>query len=209
MFVVIEGVDKSGKTTLVNELKRILPSVFSDVNVTFLKYPNRDGPIGSIIHGFLTGMVEMNDETVQLLFTADRWHTRSELEKALMNGGIVVCDRYIHSGLAYAAARGVNVAWCAEMNNGLPAPDLIVYISVDEQTQKSRGIGEETFETSIIQKRVREQYTSLIDNENAFGHSTVLYVDGSASKECVVNCALLAISDAYGKDMPIVPFRGY
>ena len=210
MLVVIEGVDKSGKTTLVTALKDALPEVFNGKKVTFLRFPNRDGPIGSVIHNVLSGKIEMSAQTTQLLFAADRWHTLGVLTEGLANGGIVVCDRYIHSGIAYAGANGVDVTWCAGLNEGLPAPDLIIYLKLSEETRAIRGSSElEIYETTAIQRKVKDMYTSLIDHEIGFGQSAISVIDANDSKEIVVQHAIKSIVSAYTPDVPIRPFVGW
>lgn len=210
MFVVIEGADKSGKTTLIRALKETpLPDELSHVPVTFMRYPNRDGPIGSIIHSYLTREVDLNEETAQLLFAADRMHTKDKLIKAITSG-VVICDRYIYSGLAYASAKGVDIRWCSGLAVGLPTPDLIVYLSITEETQIIRGLGgEEKYETRAIQKRVREQYTSIMDYENAFGSSRVLQFDANQPTEIISKRVMSEIVRYTPNSTITPPFEGY
>lgn len=50
---------------------------------------------------------ELNDETVHLLFSANRWEKLKEIKELLASGKTLVIDRYAFSGVAYSAAKGM------------------------------------------------------------------------------------------------------
>jgi dTMP kinase len=50
----------------------------------------------------------MNNQTIHLLFSANRWE-ESELIVDTLNQGInIICDRYAYSGVAYSNAKGLD-----------------------------------------------------------------------------------------------------
>lgn len=39
-----------------------------------------------------------------------------------------MCDRYAYSGVAFSAAKGLDVDWCKKTDSGLPKPDLVIFL---------------------------------------------------------------------------------
>ena len=72
----------------------------------------------------------MNDQTIHLLFSANRWEASSSLESKLAAGTNLVCDRYAFSGVAFSSAKGLDLDWCMSCDRGLPAPDAVIYLGI-------------------------------------------------------------------------------
>ena len=51
----------------------------------------------------------------------------------LNQGKNVILDRYVYSGVAYSAAKGLDFNWCLTCDIGLPKPDLIFYIEINNE----------------------------------------------------------------------------
>lgn len=51
-----------------------------------------------------------------------------------------VCDRYCYSGVAFSAAKGMDMDWCKSCDKGLIAPDCIIYLDmpVEEAAQVNK-----------------------------------------------------------------------
>ena len=51
-----------------------------------------------------------------------------------------VCDRYCYSGVAFSAAKGMDMDWCKACDRGLIAPDCVIYLDmpVEEAAQVSK-----------------------------------------------------------------------
>ena len=51
-----------------------------------------------------------------------------------------VCDRYCYSGVAFSAAKGMDIEWCKACDKGLIAPDCVIYLDmpVEEAAQVSQ-----------------------------------------------------------------------
>jgi dTMP kinase len=83
---------------------------------------------------------------------------RSALLKALASGTTVVVDRYAYSGVAYSAAKdipGMDLEWCKAPDKGLPAPDKVFYLQLDQAEAAARGgYGEERYEKQAFQEKV-------------------------------------------------------
>lgn len=72
----------------------------------YINFPDRSTDCGSLIDKFLTNKQEFNDETIHLLFSLNRWETKTKIENYLKDGFTLIVDRYSYSGVAYSAAKG-------------------------------------------------------------------------------------------------------
>jgi len=154
-FVAIEGIDGSGKSTVISHLAGILPRVY----VT--REPS-GGPIGRLIKEWALRGGSSDPHIDALLFAADRIeHYRREVKPKLMEGFLVVTERYVESSIAYQGAAGVPIDFILYINSLVPKPDLTVILDVDPQIaveRISRRGGGDKFEDAAFLRRVREIY---------------------------------------------------
>lgn len=82
---------------------------------------------------------------------------------ALSSGQNVVMDRYAFSGVAFSAAKpGLDVAWCAAPDAGLPMPDVLLFMDLPPEKAAARGgFGEERYEKPAFQAAVRAAFEEL------------------------------------------------
>ena len=66
-----------------------------------------------------------------------RWESTGDIEAKLRGGTSLICDRYAYSGVAFSAAKGLDLDWCRSCDVGLPAPDMVLYFDmpVDSASQ--------------------------------------------------------------------------
>ncbi|TKA24633.1 hypothetical protein B0A50_06393 [Salinomyces thailandicus] len=162
-FIVLEGLDRSGKSTQTALLTTRLRA--QNHTVTHLRFPDRTTPTGTLISAYLTGANQLSDHAIHLLFAANRWEKAAEIEELIARGEWVVADRYYYSGVVYSAAKGVEglgVEWCRQVEVGLPRPDVVVVLDAGEDVVEGRGgFGEERYEEKGLQGRVREGFRML------------------------------------------------
>lgn len=96
-FIVIEGIDGSGKTTQAHIVAEKLP------NAVYTKEPTA-GPIGQFIRQGIAGGGNLPPAALQHLLSADRAVHEEEVKKLLQEGKTVVSDRYLWSSVAYGMA---------------------------------------------------------------------------------------------------------
>ncbi len=76
-----------------------------------------------------------------------------------------MCDRYYYSGIVYSAAKGnasLSLPWARAPEVGLPRPDLVLFLDLDEAQARARGgWGGEVYEKAEMQRRVRELFWGL------------------------------------------------
>jgi dTMP kinase len=167
MLIVIEGIDRAGKTTL---LKRLVEHFQTkNVNVISFRFPDRLTPIGTIITQYLelppqTNLKteDLDDRTIHLLFSANRWEQATFINEELMKGTHVIIDRYAYSGVCYSAAKGIDREWCKFTEIGLPEPDLVLYLDIQPEISCARNdFGNERHDSLEFQKQVYEQFQTF------------------------------------------------
>lgn len=172
-LIVIEGIDRSGKTSLIAYLKAKIAC-----SVATISFPNRKSFTGELIDKYLTNRVTLNAQTIHLLFSANRWEMMDHFQAPGCE--IVLCDRYYFSGIAYTAAKGVPIEWCSKPDQGLTEPDLVMFIDVRAEEVASRpGFGNEKYEKVEYQRKVYKLLKGLVE-EHANGR--VVCGDGSVEE---------------------------
>ena len=176
-FILLEGLDRSGKTTQTKLLAQHLNSQPNPATTTasppaclLLRFPDRSTAIGHMLDSYLRQSTDLDDHAVHLLFAANRWEAATTLTSHLTAGTHLVVDRYSYSGAAFTAAKGYDLQWCMSAERGLPAPDVVIFLSVKAEEAEGRGgWGEERYEKAEVQARVREQFRQLRQQEEKKG----------------------------------------
>jgi len=157
-LIVLEGCDRSGKTTQCSKLVETLNSM--NIPAKKISFPDRSTPIGSIINDYLSRKIELPDRSVHLLFSANRWELEPEIRKQIESGVTLIVDRYSYSGVVFTSAKQcVDFKWCCGPENGLPKPDLVMFLklSLEEMARRS-DFGVERYENVEFQNKVDENY---------------------------------------------------
>ncbi|XP_068228227.1 thymidylate kinase-like [Palaemon carinicauda] len=162
-LIILEGCDRTGKTTQAQKLVESLNA--SGKPATFMRFPDRTTKIGSIIDSYLACSSELEDHSIHLLFSANRWELLPKITSTLLSGTSVIIDRYAFSGVAFSAAKeGMSLEWCKQSDIGLPKPDRVLFLDLSMEEAQRRGqYGEERYEKAEFQKRVNENYRLLRD----------------------------------------------
>lgn len=169
-LITFEGTEGSGKTVASTRLQKWLES--RKYKVTWTREPT-NSRIGLLIEEILERKVKVAEEAIPLLFAADRAdHTQREIIPAIKKGHIVVCDRYIHSSLAYQRGgmkRNFGREWLEEINRYSIKPDLIFFLDIDpEEGLRRIGNGQRIqddkfFENLEMQKLIRDSYYDVLN----------------------------------------------
>ena len=164
-FIVIEGLDGSGKTT---QARLLVQKLRSGHNVVYTTEPSR-GKIGSFIREcYLFEEKRLDSATEALLFAADRIeHIQNEVVPALNKGLLVISDRYLYSSLAYQGSTGLSLEWIEAINKHALKPDLAVFIDLAPETVMQRlNRKKSVMETLETQRQVREVYLKFVANDD-------------------------------------------
>jgi dTMP kinase len=177
-IIVIEGTDKAGKTSQSRMLAETLKA--SGKVCVILDFPDYTTPIGMEIKAFLEGKRDYLSEVKHLLFSANRWEKKKEIESMLENGTIIVMNRYWQSNLVYGAANGMDTNWLLRLDKGLPKEDIVLVILVNPSISANRAETQDVFESDS--QLAAKAYKNYLKFAKQYRWKVV---DGSKSKEQV------------------------
>ncbi|XP_015901678.1 thymidylate kinase isoform X2 [Ziziphus jujuba] len=161
-LVVLEGLDRCGKTTQSGRLLTYLEGLGHPAELW--RFPDRSTSVGQMISSYLSNQSQLDDHTVHLLFSANRWEKRSLMETKLKSGTTLIVDRYSYSGVAFSSAKGLDFEWCKAPEIGLLAPDVVLYLNIPPEKAAERGgYGGERYEKLEFQRKVAQSYQNLHD----------------------------------------------
>jgi dTMP kinase len=173
-FLVLEGIDGSGKTEQTRRLARWLGSIGHHVVST--REPTA-GPFGRRYRAWARGEFEATADEVLGFFLEDRReHLKQVVLPALERGETVVCDRYKDSTLAYQAAQGLDRARLRALfdTDEFPKPELVLWLRLPVPMALAR-MGDdatERFERADFLVRVDAEYERLgLDEIDASGNA--------------------------------------
>ncbi|KAJ5176825.1 uncharacterized protein N7482_002702 [Penicillium canariense] len=166
-LIVVEGLDRAGKSSQCEMLRNYLAEQGHDVK--YIRFPDRTTPIGKLINSYLLGSANQDDHSIHLLFSANRWEIAKSIEEDIAAGITVIVDRYSYSGAVYSAAKGnptLSLEWAWQPEIGLPQPDLCLFLNISaEEAAKRGGFGAERYENEGMQARVRELFRALFERQ--------------------------------------------
>lgn len=114
----------------------------------------------------MKGEATQDDHVIHLLFSANRWEAAEQIERETNAGVTLVVDRYYYSGIVYSAAKdkpNLDLQWAREPEVGLPRPDVCMFLDLAPEVAITRGgFGLEKYETSKMQKKVRQLFHELL-----------------------------------------------
>lgn len=194
-FIVIEGLDGSGKSTQIELLQNYLTE--QKIKFKYLHFPRLDKlPFGEIISRFLRGefgkLEQVNPYLVALIYAEDRNDAKNLINDWLNNGNIVIVDRYVHSNIAYQCSKVQNTEEIEKLKNWIlnlefnyfkiPKPDLNIFIEVPfsftEKKLTAERSGDDRIylqgkpdiheQDLIFQQRVKNIYLSSAENDLNF-----------------------------------------
>ena len=163
MLVAIEGLDQSGKETQARELRDRLRA--SGCRSRVASFPDYGTSIGEEIARALQGEREYGPETMQLLYVANRFERKADINRWQAGGLIVLFDRYVASAVAYGEAHGLDPAWLEQLQIYLPQPDLTLFLDIAPETALARkAVGRDRYERDLaLLARVRASYQRLAE----------------------------------------------
>ena len=188
LLIAFEGLDQSGKQTQAERLK-------AEVEVrrrtaVLLDFPAYETSIGKEIQDALHGAREYGPDVMQLLYVANRYEKKPQMEKMLADGTIIICDRYLASSVAYGEAHGLDAGWLREIQRYLPPPDLTILLDIAPETAAGRKTtNRDKYERDLaLLSRVRESYRRQAQA------AEWLRLDGERAKDLVAADVLKAVA---------------
>ncbi len=191
MFITLEGIDRSGKTTQAELLARALGD-----DTLLVREPGGTA-VGERVREVLKDPeLEITPLSELLLFCAARVQlVDAVIRPALEQGRTVVSDRFVDSSVAYQGhARGLGVErvkGACELATGGLEPDLTLLIQVDPEVAAARGTEGDRFEGEGLefQRAVAAGYDEIA----AENPGRVAVIDGEGTEEQVHERVMTAI----------------
>lgn len=187
-FIVIEGLDGSGKSTQINRLAAHLRQKGRHVHLTAEPTVSTTG---GMLRDALGGVTQKTACELAAMFVVDRiFHNVNPvngINKMLEDGYDVICDRYYYSSLAYQGSE-TDLDWVRDMNVRCPEirkPDLCIFLDLDPEICMKR-IGANRSTTEIYEKketleRVRARYMDIFAQLD----DNVVVIDTAADIESI------------------------
>lgn len=172
VFITIEGCEGAGKTYQTKTLAASLQDRGYDVVLT--REPGGTA-LGEAVRAILLNpqFKGMDGVTEYLLYSAARVeHLKSVIVPAVKSGKIVICDRYIHSSIAYQGyGRGIGREFCDKINSqvALLPIDKTYFLDISpEQAFKRKGGADQSDrveqESMEFFNKVYNGYCTMADN---------------------------------------------
>ena len=197
IFIVIEGIDAAGKRTQTS----ILRAWFNSKGLTThtLSFPAYETTIGKEIRKFLDGNVDYPQKVRAMLYAANRWEKKADLEAILSRTDVTIVDRYSGSNLAYGVSNGLKLEWLLHLEEGLPEPDLDLLLDASPtKLVPRRGDWKDSYERNIsLQEKARDAYLGLAKR---FGWS-IVNADGGIEETS--RGIISTVSQSLGTRLPV------
>jgi dTMP kinase len=188
LLIAFEGLDQSGKQTQAESLKDALER--RGRTCLLLDFPSYETHIGKEIEAGLQGGREYGPDVMQLLYVANRYEKKPQIQAELARGTIVICDRYLASSIAYGEAFGLDGAWLRDAQKYLPRPALTILLDIAPETAAGRKTANrDKYERDLaLLSRVRESY------RRQAAAAEWLRLDGERPKDAVAADVIDAVS---------------
>lgn len=187
-FIVVEGADGAGTTTISKRLSRELDA--------YRTFEPTDKSIGEKVDEIISSE-DYSPEATALAFASDRMiHLEERVIPRLEEGETVVSDRYYHSSLVYQPVMGAKREWVEEINGGAITPDLTIILDISAdigmERVSQRGHDDNIFEELSFQEEVVKRYRDFQDRED------VVIIDASRPEDEVFEEALSSVKQKLG-----------
>ena len=202
-FIVVEGLDGTGKTTQIKILAQYIKDKGNEVEITAEPTSH---PTGKLIRRILSGEVKSTPWALASLFLSDRIiHNKIEedgFEKLLAEGKTVISDRYYYSTFAYQGHE-TDLSWAMNMHFNCPEirkPDLVLFLTMEPEKCVARIRANrpddaiEIYENVESLTKISHQFDTVF--EKLKDSEKIVYIDADGSIE-EVSQRLFAAYDKY------------
>ena len=188
LFIVVDGIDGSGKSEMVKSLHNYLFSKSKDYRILTTREPS-NGKYGRQIRSILERDKNPKTNALKLfeLFISDREeHVNNTIIPFLKKKdgiNIILCDRYYYSTIAFQSMQGLDIKMLIEKNKRFPKPDMAFIMDLNPETalERIKSRKKEKFEQIEFMNRLRKKFLELpkLLNDN------IKVIDSSRDKETV------------------------
>ena len=195
LFIVIEGLDGAGKTSIARQLHDTLKATHG-ADVALTCEPNDHCLAGPEIRAALAKRQIMSVIALAQAFALNRTHHLEQVVEPFLSrrGRIVISDRYLLSSLVYQSAEGLDMHDVYSLNRWARQPDLTIHLKISPsqayKRMRQRPTERELFENNLARRA--EKYQAGIDLLRAKGE-TIIEIDADGEFGAVFSTALTAL----------------
>lgn len=210
-FIILEGTDGAGKTSVIKEIKDKLKNRFPKETFVFTREPgnliNPNGKSEEIRNMLLTNCA-LNPFQQARLFAEARYHHTLDIVKEIEKGHNVICDRYIFSSIAY---QGIELGFKNIMDMNKQSLDLLkenwidlhnIVLTIDKETYDARlstreKDAMENVDDKIVIARINACSKAIQINQEQLQHQlgSIALVDARENLLTVTNNVLNIIDE--------------
>lgn len=192
LLIAFEGLDQSGKQTQAELLRDRLKQ--DGRKSRLVSFPDYGTSIGEEIARALAGEREYGPDVMQLLYVANRYERKDDLQRWLDGGLVLVCDRYTASSVAYGEAFGLDAVWLTDVQKFLPAAALTIMLDIAPETAAQRkAVDRDRYERDLsLLARVRDSYQRQAAEQNW------VILDGERGKTAISDDVFSAVASRLG-----------
>ena len=164
MYICLEGIDGSGKSTQINLLEKWLKDIGQEV---FMVREPTESDVGVLLRRMLESSKATEENfqrTLALLFAADRTILMEDIQEAESAGKVVISDRCYYSSMVYQN----DAEWISQINKHVKKPDITILIDLEIETAMERCEGKDHFENRDFLKKIRKKYLELAEMEEFY-----------------------------------------
>ncbi|MEO8397248.1 MAG: dTMP kinase [Chloroflexota bacterium] len=189
-FLVLEGLDGSGKSELSRRLCALLSDTLGADHVLLSYEPHNPSAAGEYIRDVLGKRITISARTQALAFALNRADHNERVIAPFLDGDqrVIVCDRYYLSSLVYQSTGGLTVEDVMDLNKSARSPDLTLFLDTRPETSEQR-IGQRQDHRELFEDRfaeTRAKYQHVIEYLRARGEQ-IEVVDANGTLIEVLN----------------------
>lgn len=201
MFIVLEGLDGSGKSTQAKNIVEYIRENYPGRKIILTREPG--GTFMHVSESIREILLEndMDDYTRALLYAASRYEHQLQIKKWIEHGFIVICDRYIYSSLAYQSNDELSMEEIMQINryDDIIKPDHVLFfrINIDTYRRRKEARSKER-ELDSIETKPDEFFLKTITNYGKaleYEWSKIIEIDANKSIEEVTSNTLNIIDN--------------
>jgi dTMP kinase len=191
-IIVLEGLDKSGKTTQSKLLVDYISSATS-LKAVQMNFPNYSTFSGIEIHRYLKGQTLYNPHALHVLFALNRYEEKPIIERLIGDGSIIVMNRYYQSNIIYGLADGITRhEWLESLDGEMPQANLIIILDISVEESMSRNPNPDVNEQD--KNYLRKVRSYFIKYADAYGWKIV---DASNKSKEEIHREVVKIAENY------------
>ncbi|MBV1767435.1 MAG: dTMP kinase, partial [Methanobacterium sp.] len=164
MYICLEGIDGSGKSTQIELLEKWLKQTGHTVEKVV---EPTSSPVGILIREMLQEPNATDShfqKVLGLLFAADRMLLMDKIQQEENKNKIIIADRCFYSSMVYQSP----ASWINEINHYIRKPDLVLLLDIEVDTAVSRCQSHDQFEKKSFLEEVRAKYLEIAKKHDFF-----------------------------------------